>query len=977
MISMKQRISFVALALAFACSAVHGQTVKYEFSGGSMAPTVSGLPAGVTASNFSIGTFTFAALSDNGGSGNSLRLSRGDVGTSSTTALAGPGLSFTLTIPAGVTINLTSLALDFTSGGVTGAEYINARVFSSIDDYNDLTADTIGTLGRVANGADSGTMAVSLTAPDSNPTNGANSNNGDFDNLTNRTVTFYLPFIRDSQTTATDYLDIDNITLGFVEPSAPAGEITNFAAAASSPGISLSWVENISNETGFVIERSITGSDLWSAVTTTAANATSFNDLSVIAGNAYTYRIKAALSGGGESATVSSASVPLPSVVKYEFTGGNMTPTLSTLPAGVTISDFTIGTGLGNLLDNNGSPDALRASGDDTQNTTDTALTNSAYLSFSLTIPSGVFIDLLSLGVDYQATNAYTRSHTQVFSSVDGFDAPANDAIALVGRTGDGSDPTVVNAAVSLVSPASNPGVGSNVSASDFTALTNRTVTFYFPWIDNSASNIRFTDIDNISLTFQSVPAPVQEITGFTASPVSAFENSLAWDESLYDETGFIIERSVTGSGVWETVITTPANVTSIRDLTVSPGASHIYRISAPLSGGGSSPTILSNAVTVPAVSSGPLVIMPMGDSITQGAGAGGGYRSPLYNSLNTSNFQIQYVGSRTDAPTTLLTNAGQTHHEGHGSYSTDLLLGNLDANKPYGGTDEGGYWITGGGGTGRAAVYPDLILLMIGTNDIGMWAHTPAQTIAYYDQLLTKLVTLRPSARIICASVVPFVLSEFEEAYPDKIGVYTQREANNVIFNGMLPDLVATHQAAGHRVQFYDMRQKVNPANAATLIGGDGVHPNQAGYNAIAAGWFDAMKQLPLIDSWRILHFGSATAAGQAADSADPDGDGDSNLIEYAFGTHPNANNPRSVSAASITESGSSYLAITFPRRKHSDVRYIVEVSSDLVSWSADTQQSGLPASLDQDMEQVTFRDRQASSIHEKRFMRVRIAGP
>jgi lysophospholipase L1-like esterase len=974
---MTNPIAFVSLALALACAcpAVHGQTVKYEFTGGSMTPTVSGLPSGVTASNFSIGTFTFAALSDNGGSGNSLRLSRGDLGTSSTTALAGPVLSFTLTIPAGVTINLTSLAIDFTSGGVTTAEYINARVFSSIDGYDDLTADTIGTLGRVANGADSGTMSVSLTTPDSNPTNGGNSNNGDFDNLSNRTVTFYLPFIRDGQTTATDFLDIDNITLSFVEPSAPAGTITSFAATAASPTeISLSWTETISNETGFVIERSITGADTWSTVTTTTANATSFSDATVVSGNAYTYRIKANLTGGGESTPVNSASVSLLSMVKFEFTGGSTTPSLTLMPPGVTVSNISISSGLGNLFDNNGTPDAPRISGDDTQNTTAAALANNAYLSFSITIPDATYLKLLSLGLDYQATNAYARSSAQVFTSIDGYDAPDSDAIGLVGRTSSGSDASVVNAVLSLSNPSSNPGVGSNVTTSDFNAVTNRTLTFHIPWIDESASNTRWTDVDNIMLTF-AVGAP--GVSNFTASPVSAFETSLAWNESLSDETGFIIERSVTGSGVWETVITTAADVTSIRDLTMAPGASYTYRISAPRSGGGTSPAVISNSVAIPAVPSGPLVIMPMGDSITQGAGAGGGYRSPLYTSLSGAAFQLQYIGSRTDAPTTILTNAGQTHHEGHGSYSTDLLLGNLDANKPYGGTDEGGYWITGGGGTGRAAVYPDLILLMIGTNDIGMWAHTPAEAIAYYDQLLTKLVTLRPSARIICASIVPFVLSEFEEAYPDKIGVYTNREANNVIYNGMLPGLVATHQAAGHRVQFYDMRQKVNPANAATLIGGDGVHPNQAGYNAIASGWFDAMKQLPLLDSWRILHFGSATASGIAADLADPDGDGDSNLMEYAFGTHPNSNNPRPVSATSITDNGAAYLAITFPRRKHADVRYIVEVSTDLLSWSADTQQSGPPASLNQDMEQVTFRDRQTSSIHEKRFMRVRIARP
>jgi len=689
---MKKPISLTSIALALACSCqtAHAQSIKYEFTGGSMVPTVSSLPTGVTASNFSIGTYTFAALSDNGGNGNSLRLSRGDVSTSSTTALAGPYLSFSLTIPAGVSLNLTSLSLDFASSGVTTTEYINARVFSSIDGFDNLTADTIGTLGRVANGADSGTMSVSLASPDSNPTNGANSNNGDFDALTNRTVTFYLPFIRDSQTTATDYLDIDNITLSFV----------------------------------------------------------------------------------------------------------------------------------------NG-------------------------------------------------------------------------------------------------------------------------------------------------------PPPTPEITSFTATAISSFETALSWNEQFSDETGFIIERSIAGSGAWETVISTEANTTSIRDLTVSPGKSYSYRISASVSASNSSQKVLSNSVAVPAASSAPLIIMPMGDSITQGVGAGGGYRSPLYNSLSNAAFALQFVGSRSDNPTTLLTNAGQINHEGHGSYSTDLLLGNLDANKPYGGTDEGGYWITGGGGTGRAAVYPDVILLMIGTNDIGMWNHTPAEAIAYYDQLLTKLVTLRPSARIICASVVPFVLSEFEQAYPAKVGVYTNREANNVIYNGMLPNLVATHQAAGHRVQFYDMRQKVSAADALTLIGGDGVHPNSAGYNAIASGWFDAMKRLPLISSWRILHFGTASSSGNAADLADPDSDGDSNLTEYALGTDPTVANPRPVRGSMHTESGSSYLSVNFLRRKHADLQYIVETSADLTSWAADTQQVGAPVSLNADFEQVTFRDRQPSSSLEKRFIRIRIAKP
>ncbi|TAE78635.1 MAG: hypothetical protein EAZ65_04560 [Verrucomicrobia bacterium] len=691
--NMKSTISTFAFASLLLASAASSQTVRYEFTGGSMAPTVSGLPAGVNVSNFSLGTLTFAALSDNGGSGHSLRLSRGDVVTSSTTALAGPVLSFSLTIPAGVVLNLGSLALDFSSGGISGTEYLNARVFSSVKGSANPTDDTIGTLGRVANGADSGTMSVSLATPDSNPTNGSNSNNGDHDGLTNCTITFFLPFIRDSQTTATDYLDIDNITLAF-----------------------------------------------------------------------------------------------------------------------------------------------------------------------------------------------------------------------------------------------------------------------------------------------QVAPPAAPEITGFTATAVSPYETALGWTETLPDETGFLIERAVTGSGVWESVITTAAGVTSIRDHGMAPGTSHTYRISAGLTGGGTSASRLSNPVAVPAVvAPSPLVIMPLGDSITEGAGGIGGYRSPLHLSLANAGLAIDYVGSRSNGTSSTLVAAGEIHHEGHGSYATTLLTGNLDGlldpvTLPYGtppNTNEGGYWLTGTGS--RPAVFPDLILLMIGTNDLGMFQRTPVQVRAYYDLLLAKLVAIRPNALIVCSSVPPYTGNDFVGTNPVKD--YSQREANNQAFNQMLPDLVASYQSRGHRVRFNDVRQKITPDNQATLIGGDGVHPTGPGYNAIAAAWFDAIKQLPLAESWRILHFGSASVADAAADAADPDRDGDSNLMEFALGTDPQAAGPRPIAASRITSAATEHLAITFPRRKHAKLRYLVEVSSDLSTWTADTLQTGAPTSLSADFEQVTFRDRQAFPGGGKRFIRVRVS--
>jgi hypothetical protein len=62
--------------------------------------------------------------------------------------------------------------------------------------------------------------------------------------------------------------------------------------------------------------------------------------------------------------------------------------------------------------------------------------------------------------------------------------------------------------------------------------------------------------------------------------------------------------------------------------------------------------------------------IMPMGDSITLGVPVAGGYRDPLYTLLNTRGDTFTLVGSLTDYATTTLSNAGQTHHEGHSGYT-------------------------------------------------------------------------------------------------------------------------------------------------------------------------------------------------------------------------------------------------------------------------------------------------------------------
>ena len=51
----------------------------------------------------------------------------------------------------------------------------------------------------------------------------------------------------------------------------------------------------------------------------------------------------------------------------------------------------------------------------------------------------------------------------------------------------------------------------------------------------------------------------------------------------------------------------------------------------------------------------------------------------------------------------------------------------------------------------------------------------------------------------------------------------------------------------------------------------------------------FAYQEEVPALDAWRMAKFGTYSNTGIAADGADPDGDGQTNLSEYAAGTDPN----------------------------------------------------------------------------------------
>jgi hypothetical protein len=95
-----------------------------------------------------------------------------------------------------------------------------------------------------------------------------------------------------------------------------------------------------------------------------------------------------------------------------------------------------------------------------------------------------------------------------------------------------------------------------------------------------------------------------------------------------------------------------------------------------------------------------PLRIMPLGDSITQGYHDS--YRRHLWSALIRAGFVVDFVGSMTHGyGTDAQTEDFDRDHEGHWGWRTDQVLAHID--------------------TWAARAKPDIVLVHLGTNDIGV----------------------------------------------------------------------------------------------------------------------------------------------------------------------------------------------------------------------------------------------------------------
>ena len=234
--------------------------------------------------------------------------------------------------------------------------------------------------------------------------------------------------------------------------------------------------------------------------------------------------------------------------------------------------------------------------------------------------------------------------------------------------------------------------------------------------------------------------------------------------------------------------------------------------------------------------SNGVLEIMPLGDSITRGEDSitaksqQNGYRDDLAGMLNSAGIAFDFVGSQRNG------SGFDSQHEGHGGWKISQLTNSVNG------------WLD--------SYKPEIILLQIGTNDMGFTNTPVGNAISQLGGLIDKIVSKRPAAQIIVSSIAPTNPANFSNN--NIVSNFQQRVAE---FNSRIPGLVSGRAQQGKKVKFANVNSALNPSRH---LSSDGFHPNNSGYSQMAGVFYNAIANV-------VGTSGGSTSGGSGTSNPSP----------------------------------------------------------------------------------------------------------
>jgi serralysin len=226
--------------------------------------------------------------------------------------------------------------------------------------------------------------------------------------------------------------------------------------------------------------------------------------------------------------------------------------------------------------------------------------------------------------------------------------------------------------------------------------------------------------------------------------------------------------------------------------------------------------------------------LMPLGDSITQGvdgskldddnpsyANNNEGYRLDLQQAFRALELPVDFVGSLANGP-----NGMDRDHEGHGGKGFSYFLSNNRIN------------------TYLNSARPDIILLMLGTNDGGPQnVVSGAQDASIVQAMLAGMKNLLNTILANQNFQGQVLIGTLAPAHPD--GEWAARNQRFTAFNNALANEVA--KIGSNRLRVIEVGSLLDSRRhmADPQTEDNGLHPNQQGYSIMADAWYEGIEDI------------------------------------------------------------------------------------------------------------------------------------
>ncbi|MFI5916817.1 ricin-type beta-trefoil lectin domain protein [Dactylosporangium sp. NPDC051541] len=199
-----------------------------------------------------------------------------------------------------------------------------------------------------------------------------------------------------------------------------------------------------------------------------------------------------------------------------------------------------------------------------------------------------------------------------------------------------------------------------------------------------------------------------------------------------------------------------------------------------------------------------PVRVMPLGDSIT---GSNGCWRALLWQHLQRAGYtNVDFVGTLNNP---YCSGSFDPDNEGHGGYlATQIANNNLLPG-----------WLS--------ATNPDIVMMMLGTNDV--WSHLATSSITdAYTTLLGQMRARNPNVKLLIARILPMNPSGCSDC-PQGV----------VNLDDAIPGWASAHSTAQSPITVVDQYTGFNTATDTV----DGVHPNDStGIQKVESRWYPAL---------------------------------------------------------------------------------------------------------------------------------------